>query len=474
MFEDLSIHEMLLAASELLLRDSADFNPEKAACMLEEAAERGSLDALEKLADCYFYGQGKDEDDKIAFEAYSKVLEINSSDYSAYQIGRMYKYGWGVDIDLQKAEQYSEQAWGNGFAAAAGTLGDICLDRAASSNDVKDIEEGLKWLQRAASKKDPYGMYRMALLYALGDYGIVEDKKRAYDLLIQIADYPRALAYLVSNNGLNICSNNQYQELIDKAEHLAIISDDTTLYRALGRAYEGNTRLGVNPNKTAAYYEMALNAGDGFAGYLLGVNYLYGWCGFEQNSNTAERYLIRGAEYGSHEAMAALGDVHKKRSENTWPRDSKEMRNAFEWYEKAYKNGGTSWDALHAGLAVFDTDDPSILERAAACLKYAMEDGICFSYVPLAKLSLRENLPTYDPVLARKALERARSEEVIEYKTGEVDYLTGLMFEKGIGYPSVFGQAVEFYLKASDKGSEDAKESLKRFKKGIFGWKRID
>lgn len=102
-----------------------------------------------------------------------------------------------------------------------------------------------------------------------------------------------------------------------------------------------------------------------------------------------------------------------------------------------------------------------------------MEDDIYWSYIPLVKLSLAEGTSTYNPNLARQSLEKARNEKIVEYETGEVDYLTGLMFEKGLGLPAAANQAVEFYLKASDKGNEEAKDALKRFKKGIFGWKRI-
>lgn len=472
-FDAMSIKQLMDAAEECLEENSDAYNPVKAADLFERAAGLGSMTSLEKLGDCYFYGRGRDEDDKTALEAYAKAFEATGSSYSAYQLGRMYGFGWGVESNSDKARGFLEKSWADGHAAAAGVLGDICLDRAKSTHDGKDVEEGLKWFQRGSSRGDSYSIYRMALVFAIGDYGMLEDKKRAYDLLMKVSDYPRALGYLVANNGLNICSNDQYSELIDRASALAESTRDGVLFRNLGRAYEGKTRLPADPEKSEEYFMKALDAGDGFAGYLLGNNYSYGWSGYQPDGDKAEEMLLRGANLGSEQAMSSLGDLYKKRAEGVWPRDPEKMRLSFEWYEKAYRTGGGTWDALHAGQAALEVGDPSLDERAAVCLKAAMEDDIYWAYVPLAKLSIKEGAPSYCPELAKQALEKARAEEIVEYKTGEVDYLTGLMFERGLGLPASANQAVEFYIKASDKGCEEAKEALKGFKKSFFGWKKI-
>lgn len=472
-FDAMSIKQLMDTAEECLEENSDAYNPVKAADLFERAAGLGSMTSLEKLGDCYFYGRGRDEDDKTALEAYAKAFAATGSSYSAYQLGRMYGFGWGVEANPGKARGFLEKSWADGYAAAAGILGDFCLDRAKSSRDRKDVEEGLKWFQRGSSRGDPYSTYRMALVFATGDYGMPEDKKRAYDLLMKVSDYPRALGYLVANNGLNICSNDQYFELIDRASALAESTRDGVLFGNLGRAYEGKTRLPVEPEKSEEYFMKALDAGDGFAGYLLGTNYLYGRSGYRPNTDKAEEILLRGANLGSEQAMSSLGDLYKKRAEDVWPRDPEKMRLSFEWYEKAYKTGGGTWDALYAGRAALEVGDPSLDERAAICFKAAMEDDINLAYLPLAKLSIKEGTPSFCPELARRALEKARTEEIVEYKIGEVDYLTGLLFERGLGLPASANQAVEFYIKASDKGCEEAKEALKGFKKSFFGWKKI-
>jgi len=470
----MSVPELMELAEKHFEENSPDYAPEKAADCWEKAAELGSMEALGNLADCYFFGKGRAEDDARAFQMYHRVLDATDNAFCAYQIGRMYRAGWGVQKDYDKALQYLERGWQLGHVAAANDIGAIYLSKAESSKSIADVENGLKWFQRAANRGDMYGMYRMALLYAIGDYGIPKDTKRAYDLLMRAKSDSRALGYLVSSNGLNIAGNDQYFELLEEAKRRAEESSDADLYESLGRAYEDKTRLGSDPEKAAAYYERSLELGNGFAGYLLGINYLYGWNGFDVNLDRAERYLARGAELNCYQAMSTLGDLYKERAEEGyWPRNPELMAKASALYERAYQAGGDAYAALHAGEAALEANDESLYERAANCLYAAAQDDVCFAYVKLARLSIDSSLTTFNPERARFALEKARAEDIVEYKTGEVDFLTGQMFEKGIGYPAAIDQAVEFYSKAAEKGWDEARETLKRFKKGLFGWKLI-
>ena len=470
----MGVPELMRQADEYFDKKSDSYAPEKAADCWEQAAELGSMEALGNLADCYFFGEGRIEDDARAFQMYHRVLDATDNAFCAFQIGRMYRAGWGVQKDYDKALQYLERGWQLGHVAAANDIGAIYLSKAEKSKSVTDVENGLKWFQRAANRGDMYGMYRMALLYAIGDYGMPKDVKRAYDLLMRAKSDSRALGYLVSSNGLNIAGNDQYLELVDEAKRRAEDDSDAELFESLGRAYEDETRLGNDPEKSAAYYERSLECGNGFAGYLLGINYFHGWSGYEVDLEKAEQCLTKGAALNCHQAMNTLGDLYKEKAEfGCWPRNLELMAKAFYWYEKAFQAGGDAYAALHAGEAALEAEDESLYERAAACLYAAAQDDVYFAYAKLAKLSMDSSLSTFNPDRARFALEKARDEDIVEYKTGEVDFLTGQMFEKGIGYPAAIDQAVDFYTKAAEKGWEEAKESLKRFKKGLFGWKLI-
>lgn len=469
----LTIAELMSRAEAFCGKNSSECAPEKAADCWERAASLGSMDALRCLADCYFFGKGRVEDDERAFKLYRQVFEATDSAFCAYQVGRMYRAGWGVSRDYHAALEYLERGWNLGYVPAANDIGAIYLTKAKTSKDPTDVEAGLKWFQRASNKGDGYGTYRMALLYAIGDYGLPKDTKRAYDLLLRAKNDSHALGYLVSSNGLSIAGNEQYDEFLREAEMRAVGERDANLFESLGRAYEGKTRLENDPAKVAYYYEKSLVLGNGFAGYLLGLNYWKGWNGFDVNLELAESYLKRGVDLGCSQAMSSLGDFYSDKAKTTWPRDPVWVKKAFECYDNAYRADGDGWTALHAGEAALEANDPELYERAAECLYAASREGIYFAYVKLAKLAMDRGFSTYNPERARYVLEKARNEDVVEYKTGEVDYLTGQMFEKGIGYPAVANQAVEFYLKAAEKGYGEAKESLSRFKKGLFGWKKI-
>lgn len=476
---DATVRTLLDEAELLANQDSVDYSPERAAVLWQAASEMGSLEATTKLADCYFYGRGRPEDDGEAARLYSMVLRANPDDsYCNYQLGRMSRVGWGMPVDANAAHDYLMRAWKMGEVGAASEMAFLSLYK--DNPEVSDIEDGLRWLQRGAAKGDSRSNYRLGVIFNTGDYGVYQDKRRALDHLMRAMPDSRALAYLVSTDGLGIVSDEEYATLVEEALAQASRHQDAGLYKSLGCAYDDKTRLGSCPQKCEQYYRQALSLGDGFAGYLLGMNYRFGWSGFEEDLAKAESVLFEGANQGCVQAMAALGDLYRDRwssyqdvhGSHVYPRDPEVLRKAFVWLEKAGLDGDT-YAALHAGEAVIDLEDQNLLVRGARCLEIAMEDDIHFAYVPLARITSERGLPSFNPALALKALEKARTENVAEYEVGEVDYLTGVMFEEGVGCPKSANQAVECYLKASERGYEEAREALKRFKKGLLGWKVV-
>ena len=476
---DVTVRTLLDKAELLANQDSADYSPERAADLWQAASEMGGLEATSRLADCYFYGRGRPEDDAEAARLYNVVVRANPQDsHCNYQLGRMSRVGWGMPADADAARDYLMKAWRMGEAGSASEMAFLSLYK--KSPGVSDIEDGIRWLQRGAAKGDNRSNYHLGVIFNTGDYGVYQDKRRALDHLKKAMPDSRALAYLVSTDGLGIVSDEEYATLVEEALTQASRHQDAELYKSLGRAYDDKTRLGSCPQKCEQYYRQALDLGDGFSGYLLGMNFRFGWSGFEEDLDKAESVLLEGANLGCVQAMAALGDLYRDRWSSyrdvhgsyVYPRDPEVLRKAFVWFEKAGLDGDT-FAALHAGEAAIDLEDKSLLVRGARCLEIAMEDDIHFAYVPLARITCDSRLPSFNPTLALKALEKARAESVVEFEIGEVDYLTGVMFEEGVGCPKSANQAVEYYLKASERGYEEARESLKRFKKGLLGWKVV-
>ena len=470
-YQAIDTQQLLEESERFFDRTSTDYDPSSGADLLQKAAHQGSLTALEKIADCFYYGIGRPENDEVARNLYEQVYAATESNQSACQLGKIYGFGWGISPDFEKAKDFLVKAWKNECFAAAGILGDICLHIAEQTNDIERMTEGMRWVQRGVLRGDEYSTYRMAICYAMSLYGIQENKKRAYDLLMRVCDYPRALAYLVSSNGLGISDDVTYAELIEKATALAEAKGEASLYRALGRAYEGETRLKQSYEQSLDWYKKAWELGDKDAAFNIGVNYAHGWCGYPTDYVEAEAWLLKSAEQGSEAAMASLGDLYKTSAHNSYPADMNGLRAAFEWYEKAYESSGKTWDAFNAGEIGVELEDPSLYPRVVRCLKIAAENDIQWAYLPLARLSIEGGPDVFDPSLAWETLKKANLNTDSQIEQGKIDYLTGCLYEMGAGVEANAEKAVSSYLSASAKGNAQAKEALTRFKKTAFGWK---
>jgi len=76
---------------------------------LKKEARQGNLAAQEKLADCYYFGEGVAQDLKLAEEMYIRIAELG--DFKAKRtLADRYKYGRGVVIDIQKASEWFKKA----------------------------------------------------------------------------------------------------------------------------------------------------------------------------------------------------------------------------------------------------------------------------------------------------------------------------------------------------------------------------
>lgn len=74
---------------------------DEAARLWELASQRGSIDALLGIGDCYLFGNGKPEDNEQAYRIYQEVYRREPSKlYALTQIGRMHFNGWGQCIGI--------------------------------------------------------------------------------------------------------------------------------------------------------------------------------------------------------------------------------------------------------------------------------------------------------------------------------------------------------------------------------------
>jgi len=109
---------------------------------LLKQAEAGSADAQYNLGVMYAEGRGVPQDDKKAFDWYSKAAD--QGDVGAqYNLGQMYRTGRGVPRDDKKAVAWYIKAANQGFADAQSNLGAMY---AQGMGAPQDIAMGCAWI----------------------------------------------------------------------------------------------------------------------------------------------------------------------------------------------------------------------------------------------------------------------------------------------------------------------------------------
>ena len=108
-------------------------SPDEEIKRLKKLTEKGDADAFCQLGGCYYRGSmGMPQDWEKANELYLKAGELGCAD-AYYNLAASYYEGWGVEIDMKKANHYFELAAMNGHALARHNLG--CLEEQAGNHE---------------------------------------------------------------------------------------------------------------------------------------------------------------------------------------------------------------------------------------------------------------------------------------------------------------------------------------------------
>lgn len=259
-----------------------------------------------------------------------------------YIKGNWYEYGkFGKEISQDKAFRLYLSASKQDFPKAIYKV-------AQHYEKNKDVKRGLQFYKKSASNGDVSALYRLALIYLLGD-------------LKTETDYNQALIYLKSaaTKANEECPNGAYvygmilarewdkaeipdqvvapddheaKEYIQRAANLGYVP---ALYK-MGHCYEYAT-LGCqfDPILSVSYYKRAAEKGDVEADMALSKWYLCGAEGyFDQNEALAYEHAEKAANKGLAAAEFAMGYFH-----DVGIHVPVNPNQAIAWYEKAAEHG---------------------------------------------------------------------------------------------------------------------------------------
>jgi TPR repeat protein len=408
-------------------------NFDRAIELLKEESRNGNVLAVYELGSVYRYGRGREINLEAAGQYYKKALEMFeaiydeadaemeddaeedgydgrvSRGYVAYRIGKQHLYGQGTDIDYEKAMKWFNTSIDEKCRYAHYNLAGMYYEGKGTE---QDIEKAVEHYQRASYNENPYASYKLAGIYKQG-IGIEADPEMAAEL---------------------------YETAFDGFLKLERKNRDDNLQYRIGVMYEGG--IGTEPDQEIAerYFKLAAEAGNSNAQYKLAQMYLKKE--EPEYTDKARRLLTESAIKGKN-AMAqyALGRIAEDKNN-----EKRDLQEAVKWYDMAVENENY-FAAYRAGKILNDHESGLYdREKAVSYLKIGAEHNNEYAQYELGVSYLEKE--GYDLKEALAWLERSSEKNV------QALYKLGNLYQDMESEIFDMDKAVQYYEKAALQGHE--------------------
>lgn len=248
-----------------------------------------------------------------AFENFSFAAKSGHAGSQQY-LGMFYKEGYGIDIDIQKSQEWYKRAF-NTYKKASES-GDISatveLGRCYRFGYGVDIDESkaVELFKLSAEKGNSEGQYMLAHCFYY-EIGTAKDIETAVKWFTKAAEHGH--------------TNSQSH---------------------LGMMYELGDDVTQDPKQAFYWYKKAAESGDAFSASRIGNFYRLGE-GVEKNAETACEWYLKAASHGGYNAMFQLGDYYLQKMD---------FADAFDWFTKAVKSGKNNTKASERLDIFFNSD----------------------------------------------------------------------------------------------------------------------
>lgn len=226
-------------------------NPEGYFEWIEKAANQNHVNALNKLAWCYYDGIGVRRDYEKALETHKKAAELGNVK-SMNSVGYMYQFGEGT---------------------------------------VRDYEEAAKWYRKAAEHGNPIGYNNLGTLYKDGE-GVAKDLAKAFELYSKSAEMGED--YGMMNLGECYRDGTGVDKDINKAiEWLTKAAGAGNVYAMtdLGDIYYNGNGIDKNFDKSYYWYKKAADKNNTYGRYMVAQSIEYGRGTQKDVTDAKHRYL---------------------------------------------------------------------------------------------------------------------------------------------------------------------------------------
>lgn len=272
---------MTFMAIVYLSGEYEEFNDkEKALTLLNEAKEKGDLDAYAMLGELYLEGVHVKKNYKLAVK-YLEYGDNKNHDLSIHLLAKCYMFGYGVTQNDSTANELLEKAAKLGNAEAQFNLGYTYYT--GEGVEKADIKLAVKWLSLAAFRVDfhPSACSYLARCYGTGD-GVKRNDATALSLYEQAAQY----------------------------------DDMYALYQAGRYYFTGRGEVKPDLAKAFNYYMRGAELGDSDCRVEVGHMYLNG-VGVEKNSKEGAKWIQQAAAQKNLHAYCTLARLYREGIEVT-------------------------------------------------------------------------------------------------------------------------------------------------------------
>ena len=290
------------AIENLAILNTSEKNYKEAFEGYEKCASIGRYSGYRGMANMYRFGQYVAKDTVKALELFTIAAE-NEDIISQFNLGIFYKNGVLAKTDRIKAIQWLTKAADKGHLGAQNELGTLYFTD-------KNYQEAKKWFQLAADKGNTFGMHNMGLLHYYG-WGITKDIKNAKGWYQKAADkgyansqymMAKILEYGEADGTVDLPKAIKYYELA------AGQNQGSALY-ALGRLYYEGKGINKDYEKAKEFFTKSAAQNVLAADFMLGTMAEKGLAG-PVDYLEAERRYLNVATKGHLEAQIKLADLY--------------------------------------------------------------------------------------------------------------------------------------------------------------------
>lgn len=301
---------------------------------LAKALENGSTYApvYRRLADIYFYGYVTGTPDYAKAQPLYEKASADGDQGASTQLGNIYYQGFGVEQDIQKADEYFTLASEQGNSHASVYIADRCLEGKFPGG--AERAEAMYLAALADENASAEAADKLITLY-------LEGAKLPDGTVLAEPDLDKALEVIVSGKGsLQVVelAADKIEPLDDYAREEQILlramelgcTDPQKIYDLAEIYYKG--RVTGTPDYAAAkpLLEKASDLGWANASTLLCGMYNDG-LGVEKDPAMYEKYLILAGEQGNANAYGTLGNAYY----HGWLAGGVNVEKALTWYQLA-------------------------------------------------------------------------------------------------------------------------------------------